>query len=180
MRQNERALLALTLVVASACRERAPPRARPPEASAASRTASSNPSPPDAAVAVAPAPADDPMAEKLRHCPVTVDGAAVELRDIDGGIEVIVTAGDAAATADIRRRAAHLVAFSLGQATGGKHGGGDGGGFMRNCPVVTRATQITSTAVPRGASLIVRPTDGSPVADLRAETRRRHDALIAP
>jgi hypothetical protein len=173
MRAIRAGLLVSVAVLAGGCKEREAPRA--------------------AAVATTPAAidarggdevgddtGDDPLAEKLRHCPVTVDGARTEIRDVAGGVEVIVTAEDAAAVADIRRRAAHLVAFSLGVTAKLAHGNGDGDGFMRNCPVVTRGTEITATAVVGGASLIVRPADRTPVAELRAETRKRHDALIAP
>ncbi|HVK78106.1 MAG TPA: hypothetical protein VM734_32585 [Kofleriaceae bacterium] len=179
MRARLIALLAPLVLLGAGCKEREAPRAAatapPPAIDAAGA-----PSAAGGADAAAAAPTgDDPLAEKLRHCPLTVDGARTELRDVAGGIEVVVTADDPTATAEIRRRAAHLVAFSLGAATKANHGNGEGGGFMRDCPVVTRGTEITSTAVPGGASLIVRPADRTPVADLRAETRRRHDALQA-
>lgn len=139
---------------------------------------------PAAALALDAAPErggpDDPLAEKLRHCPLTVDGARTTIADVDVGIALTVTADAAPATAEIRRRAAHLVAFTTDQAARKDHGGGDGGGFMRNCPVVVRDTRVDATDVAGGSRLVVRPTGALTVADLRTETRRRHDALVSP
>jgi hypothetical protein len=127
-----------------------------------------------------PAPPDDPLAEKLRHCPITVDGVAIALRDVDDGVEWTITATDAAAIDEIRRRAAHLVAFTSGQPRRGEHGGGAGGGFMQNCPVVARSTTIEATDIPGGSRLVVRAGPDLTAPELRAETRRRHAALTAP
>jgi hypothetical protein len=124
--------------------------------------------------------ADDPLAEKLRHCPITVDGVAIALRDVDDGVEWTITATDAAAIDEIRRRAAHLVAFTSGQPRRGEHGGGAGGGFMQNCPVVARSTTIEATDIPGGSRLVVRAGPDLTAPELRAETRRRHAALTAP
>ena len=135
-----------------------------------------------AAVDAAPARggADDPLAEKLRHCPLAVDGAATASRDTGDGIELTITTSTAAGIAEIRRRAAHLVAFTAGQGPRADHGGGAGGGFMQNCPVVTRATSITATDVAGGSRLLVRAVGTLSVAELRAETRRRHAAFTTP
>ncbi len=127
--------------------------------------------------------ADDPLAEKLRHCPAAVPGAVTVLQDIRDGIDLTITATAPAATAEIRRRGAHLVAFTAGRAGDdgrAEHGGGGGGGFMQNCPVVTRATSITASDIPRGVRLRVRPTGALTVAALRAETRRRLGELVRP
>lgn len=127
--------------------------------------------------------ADDPLAEKLRHCPAAVPGAITVLQDIRDGIDLTITATAPTATAEIRRRGAHLVAFTAGHAspTGqAEHGGGGGGGFMQNCPVVTRSTSITASDIPRGVRLRVRPTGALTVAALRAETRRRLRELVGP
>ena len=135
----------------------------------------------DAAVVAAPARGgpDDPLAEKLRHCPVAVAGSTTALQDTDDGIALTITAPGTAAATGIRRRAAHLVAFTAGQAKRTEQGGGGGGGFMQNCPVVTRATSITATDVTGGSRLDVHPI-GSLTADvLRTETRRRR-AAFAP
>lgn len=188
-----RHLLALTLALGC--------RSEPRDAPAGGASAASPPSPAGSAPAAAPSPSgaaapsapspsadalparggpDDPLAEKLRHCPVTVDGATTALRDIPAGIEVTVTAPDPAAATEIQRRAAHMVAFTAGRANRGEHGGGAGGGFMQNCPVVARSTTIDATHIPRGAVLLVRPTGDLTIAALRTETRRRQSALITP
>lgn len=120
------------------------------------------------------------MAEKLRHCPVTVDHATVVLRDTADGVEWTITATDAAAIDEIHRRAARMVSFTRGRAQQGEHGGGAGGGFMQNCPVVARDTTIEATELPGGSTLRVRPAGTFTTAALQAETRRRQAELATP
>ena len=143
------AAAAVTVLALAACKRDDPPRAAPV----------------------------DPLDEKLRHCPVTVDGARTEITDVTDGIALVVTADADAAVTEILRRAAHLVHFTSGAATGTTHGGGEGGGFMRNCPVVARDTRVTAADVPGGARLTVTPRGALTVDALRADTRRRHAAL---
>lgn len=123
---------------------------------------------------------DDPMAEKLRHCPTTVPGSVTVLSDVPGGIDVTVTAIAPDVMAEVQRRAAHLVELSAGRAARGEHGGGAGGGFMQNCPVVIRSTSITTADLPDGVRLEVRPRGSLTVDELRADTRRRQAALAGP
>jgi hypothetical protein len=177
---SSRAALAPCLVALAlaACRSGEPA----PTGPAASATATVAAPASASSVAAAPRPpaSVDPLDEKLRHCPVTVDGARTEIVDADGGVDLVVTAAADAAVAEIRRRAKHLEEFTSDKETGVAHGGGAGGGWMRNCPVVTRDTRITSADVPGGSRLAVRRSGRLTVDELRAETRKRHAALSAP
>src|SRR5690606_28986073 len=113
----------------------------------------------------------DEMDERMRHCPLALDGATSTLEDIDGGVRFTIKAPEAA-IAEARRRAHHIVDFAAGKTRAG-HGefDGQGGGHMKNCPVVTDDVSITATDITGGAQLDVKALGD--VARLRAETRAR-------
>ena len=141
--------------------------------------------PPPAVVAQSPAAVNDngavdPLAEKLRHCPLTVDGASVDVRDVDGGIEFLIRADTEIERRELIRRARHLEAFtqSRGKGTGVPHGMGQGGGWMRDCPVVTKDTLVEVAELAGGTRVTVLATGGT-VEELRTESRRRLIALRA-
>lgn len=117
----------------------------------------------------APKPPDE-MDEKMRHCPLALDGATSTLEDIDGGVRFTIHVPDTELD-DARRRAHHVVEFAAKRTREG-HGDfdGKGGGRMKNCPVVTDGVAIVATDVPGGAQLDITATDA---AALRAETRAR-------
>jgi hypothetical protein len=114
----------------------------------------------------------DEMDEKMRHCPVAIDGAQSTMQDIDGGVRFSIKAPEAAVD-EARRRAHHIVDFAARKTREG-HGGfdGKGGGRMRNCPVVTDNVTITATDIDGGARVDV-VTTAERVEALRAETRER-------
>ena len=117
-----------------------------------------------------PKPPDE-MDEKMRHCPLALDGAVSTFEDIDGGVRFTIRAPDAA-VAEARRRAHHLVDFAAKRTREG-HGefDGKGGGRMKNCPVVTDGVTITVSDVDGGAQLdVVAMTNADA---LRADTRDR-------
>lgn len=113
----------------------------------------------------------DEMDERMRHCPVALDGAQSTVEDIDGGVRITIHATDAT-VAEARRRAHHVVDFAARKTRDG-HGGfdGKGGGRMKNCPVVTDGVTITATDIEHGAQLDVIATGDA--AALRVETRTR-------
>jgi hypothetical protein len=138
-------------------------------------------SPPAPAVAsAAPAPAD-PLAERLRHCPLTVDGTEVAVSDADSGVLFRVKAADGEMRAEVVRRAHHLEEFTRqkGRGTGVAHGKGQGGGWMRDCPIVTKDTLVEAVEVADGVDINVRATSDDDIERLRAESRRRLTALRA-
>jgi hypothetical protein len=113
----------------------------------------------------------DTMDEKMRHCPVAIDGATATLTDIEGGVQFDVQA-PADKVAEVQRRAHHVVEFAAKRHDKTTHGVSDkqGGGTMRNCPVVTSDTAITVEDLANGARLRI---TGADAAVLRAESRRR-------
>ena len=117
----------------------------------------------------APKPPDE-LDEKMRHCPLALEGAASTLEDIEGGVRFTIHVPEGALE-EARRRAHHIVEFAAKRTREG-HGDfdGKGGGHMKNCPVVTDDVTITTTDVPGGTQLDVTSAD---VARLRAETRAR-------
>jgi len=164
-------ILALAL---AACRSSDPGPPAPPPTSTTVASSVAAPAPASAAPSSASA---DPLAEKLRHCPVTVEGASAAIADVDGGIEVVVTAKDEARVLEIRSRVKHLEELTSDKETGVAHGAGAGGGWMRDCPVVSKDTRVVGADIAGGSRILVRPKGAGSVADLRTETRRRQDAL---
>ena len=114
----------------------------------------------------------DEMDERMRHCPVALEGASSTVEDIDGGVRFIVKVPDNEVD-EARRRAHHLVDFAAKKTREG-HGefDGKGGGRMKNCPVVTDGVTITAIDIPGGAQLDV-IADTAHIAQLRADTRAR-------
>lgn len=118
-----------------------------------------------------PKPPDD-MDERMRHCPLSLDGASATLEDIDGGVRFTIEVPDHAID-EVRRRAHHIVDFAAKRTRAG-HGefDGKGGGRMKNCPVITDGVNINATDIARGARLDIIAASGQ-VARLRADTRAR-------
>jgi hypothetical protein len=118
-----------------------------------------------------PKPPDE-MDEKMRHCPLALDGAATTVADIDNGVRFTIKP-PAATLAEARRRAHHIVDFAAKKTRHG-HGefDGKGGGRMKNCPVVTDDVTIIAVDVDGGAQLDVM-TPPERVDALRTETRER-------
>ena len=114
----------------------------------------------------------DEMDERMRHCPLALDGAVSTLEDIAGGVRFTVRVPDAA-IGEARRRAHHVVEFAAKRTRAG-HGDFDakGGGRMRNCPVVTDDVTITVTETAGGAQLDL-VTAPERVDALRTEARER-------
>lgn len=127
-------------------------------------------SPPTGPVAVRKPP--DQMDEKMRHCPVALDGASSNVQDIAGGVRFTIHAPDPLVD-EARQRARHIVEFAAKRTREG-HGefDGQGGGHMKNCPVITDDVTITARDVEGGAELDVVSASGH-VAELRTATRER-------
>ena len=112
------------------------------------------------------------LTEKMRHCPVTLPGVHTDLEDVDGGIRFVLHATAPDVVAEAQKRARELVAFTAGRSKE-KHGGGRGGGFMRNCPIVTRDAKVSATYSADGVAITVTPNDPNYVAELRTKARER-------
>ncbi len=113
---------------------------------------------------------NDDMDEKMRHCPLALDGAASTLEDIPGGVRFTIRV-PAAQLEELRRRARHIVQFAAKRTRDG-HGefDGKGGGHMKNCPVLTDDVTISAADVDGGAQLDI---TGDRVDTVRAESRER-------
>jgi hypothetical protein len=116
--------------------------------------------------------APEELAEKMRHCPVTLPGVTTESADVDGGIEFVLRAGAAGTIAEVRARAHRLAEFTAGRGRA-EHGGGRGGGFMRNCPIVVKDARVEVEDMDGGVRIRVRPNDASKLGELRATSRER-------
>lgn len=116
--------------------------------------------------------APEDLAEKMRHCPVTSPGAKTEIADVDGGIQFVLRASTPDAITEVRARAHRLAEFTAGR-NKVEHGGGRGGGFMRNCPIVVKDARVAVEDIEGGVRITVRPNDASKLAELRATSRER-------
>ncbi|MCW5801778.1 MAG: VCBS repeat-containing protein [Deltaproteobacteria bacterium] len=114
------------------------------------------------------------LAEKMRHCPVTLPGVMTEVEDVDGGIRFALHVAAPDTLAEARRRAHALAEFTAGRSKA-KHGGGKGGGFMRNCPILTKDAKVVAENVDGGVRITVTPNDATKVAEFRATARERFD-----
>jgi hypothetical protein len=166
----------LLLLAVIGCRSSDAPPAPAAAAAAPSAPPPAAPSAPSPAALSARPPAghkpNDEMDERMRHCPLALDGATSTLEDIAGGVRFTIVV-PAAAVPEARNRAHHIVEFAAKRTREG-HGefDGKGGGRMKNCPVVTDDVTITALDIAGGAQLDV-VTAPDHVEALRAETRAR-------
>ena len=149
-----------------------------PEAPAAPSVASSAPAP---SASSAPAPSASVGASgKMAHCPDAVPGAKTAISDVAGGVQLTVTATDAAAAADVRARIQALLDAQKTQTGSVRHSGnGEGGGLLGRCPVVLKDTTVTAATVDSGSKITVLAKNPTEVDWLRRETRDRQEDLEA-
>ena len=165
------ALVAAGLSLSLGCKETPAPTPAPAPEAAANAS-------PTASVASPPPPAGAASTGKMTNCPNLVEGSATAIKDVEGGVELTVTAKDEAATKDIRARARHLADVSKQEAPATRHNGsGHGGGKSGRCPVVARNTVVTADDVEGGAKLTVKPKDPAELDWLRREARERQGGL---
>ncbi len=113
----------------------------------------------------------------MQHCPTAVPGAKTDIKDAKDAVEITVTSTDAAKTAEIRKRAKHMVdAAKQDPATVEHTGEGHGGGGLGMCEVVLKDTTVTAEDVDGGSKLTVKPTKAVDFEWLKKETRARHAA----
>lgn len=151
-----------------------------PPASASETAAAAKPT----ASAAAPTPSASSSSAamgKMANCPNLVEGGATAIKDVEGGVELTVTAKDEAATKEIRARAKHLAEVSKEEIPSVKHNGsGHGGGQFGRCPVVARNTVVTADDVEGGSRLTVKPKDANEIDWVRREARERQGELGQP
>lgn len=112
---------------------------------------------------------------EMANCPTAVPGAVVAIKDVEGGVEVTVTAKDEATTSSIRERAKKLAAADHGMPDAGtKHDrSGSGGGTTGRCTIIMRGTDLTTADVAGGTKITVKAKDKAEVDWVRRETRDR-------
>jgi hypothetical protein len=113
----------------------------------------------------------------MQHCPTAVAGAKTEVKDNKDSVDVIVTAADAAKTAEIRKRAQHVVDAAKADPSSVEHTGeGHGGGGLGLCTVVLKDTTVTAADVEGGSKLTVKPNKPVDLEWLKKETHARQVA----
>jgi hypothetical protein len=118
---------------------------------------------------------------KMVHCPSAVDGVATDIKDVDGGVVVTVTAKDEAKTKEIRERAKFLSDASKTEGPSKQHNGtGAGGGAFGRCPVVNRNTTVETENIEGGSKITVKPKEPAEVDWVRRESRERLKELGEP
>jgi hypothetical protein len=124
----------------------------------------------------AAASAEAPPANgKMAHCPNAVAGATTDIKDVDGGVEMTISATTDAAKADIKERAKHTAEAAKEHAKDAKDhtGTGTGGGMSGRCPVVLHDTTLVFADTADGTKITIKANDAKQVDWLRRETRER-------
>lgn len=112
------------------------------------------------------------------HCPNYADGATAAIADVDGGVELTVTAKDDPAVKLIRADA-KLLSDATKVPPKEHHDEDPGYGARKfgRCPVVARNTIADFAEVPGGVKMTVKAKLPGDVAWLRRETRERAEDL---
>ncbi|MEJ7598839.1 MAG: VCBS repeat-containing protein [Kofleriaceae bacterium] len=97
-----------------------------------------------------------------------------ELEDVVTGVRFVLRGSTPAIAMEARRRARSLADFTAGRSKE-KHGGGKGGGFMRNCPILTKDATVLAEDIDGGVQITVTPNDPAKLAEFRATARERFD-----
>ncbi|HZF55177.1 MAG TPA: hypothetical protein VE093_41280 [Polyangiaceae bacterium] len=118
----------------------------------------------------------------MRHCPSSVEGASTALKDVEGGVEVTVTAKGEDAAKEIRARAQFLAskARDTDPSKSEHTGTGQGGGALGRCPVVMKETLVEVADVEGGSRITVKPRSAAELDWLRREARERNAKLSEP
>jgi hypothetical protein len=117
---------------------------------------------------------------KMAHCPNAVEGATTVTKDVEGGIELTVTAKDPALLSDIRARTQAIVDASRTASLTKHNGNGGGGGPFGRCPIVLKDTTLDAQSVEGGSRITVKAKSADEVDWLRRETEERAERLRAP
>lgn len=118
------------------------------------------------------------MEHGMMNCPSAVEGARTRLRMTPGGVDVIVTAGDPRARAEIVALAEYHAGFAGELTEWPEHSGRHGGpGTLGHCPIIHDRTAISLSPLADGVTLHV--TTGVPehVKSVQDQTAQRLASL---
>lgn len=126
-----------------------------------------------AAASSSAAPADDARG-KMMNCPAAAANAKTEIKDVDKGVEITVTASDKADIEEIKKRTKAIEERAKSEASAPQHTGkGGGAGVMGRCPIVIGGTNVAVAALDNGAKFTVTVKDDKEVDWLRRESKER-------
>lgn len=118
---------------------------------------------------------------KMSNCASSVANAKTEIKDIDKGVEITVTASEKADVDEIKVRAKDVTERVKSEAKKEQHSGeGGGAGVMGRCPIVLSGTDVAVKDVDKGAVFTVTAKDDKEVEWLRREAKERLAALQEP
>lgn len=160
---------------------------KPTAAPVPTQTAKPTPAAPTATAAAPATPTAAPTGQadatkgKMANCPSAVEGAKTEIKDVEGGVELSITAASADGTKDVRARSKAIAEAAKTEATTRKHSGtGEGGGAFGRCPVVLKETDVTVADMEGGSKVVVKAKNAGELDWLRRESRERLADLGKP
>jgi TusA-related sulfurtransferase len=178
---NKIIVLSMVLLGLAACDEKTSATAAAPVAPpAASSTSLAVSAPQQAQVAPASSAVTVAASGNMAHCPNAVPSATTSLTNVEGGVELKITATDPAAVADIRARTKAILEVSKAPSAKKHDGNGGGGGPFGRCPVILRDTTIEAADLEGGARITVRTKAPAEIDWLRREASERAAQLQAP
>lgn len=118
---------------------------------------------------------------KMSNCAASVANAKTEIKDIEKGVEITVTAVEKADVDEIKLRGKDVTDRVKSEGKKEQHSGeGGGAGVMGRCPIVLSGTNVVVKDVDKGAVFTVTAKDDKEVEWLRREANERLAALQEP
>jgi hypothetical protein len=175
--RNEIIALAILSATLAACDEKTSP---PPPSPAVTLATTAPSAPPLAQVATAAPAVTVAASGNMAHCPDAVPSATTSLTNVEGGVELTITAKEPSAIADIRARTRAILEASRTPSTKKHDGNGGGGGPFGRCPVILRDTTLEAADLEGGSRITVRTKAPAEIDWLRREASERAAQLQAP
>ncbi|MBK6515977.1 MAG: hypothetical protein IPM79_04030 [Polyangiaceae bacterium] len=183
MKISYAALLTVALAACGPTEQTSPSASgKPGSASASQKPAGSAPASASTAKATAATSASAAPSEeargKMMNCPAAAANAKTEVKDVDKGVEITVTASDKVDIEEIKKRAKAIEERAKAEEAAPQHTGkGGGAGATGRCPIVIGGTNVVVAAHDSGAKFTVTAKDDKEVDWLRRETKERLAAI---
>lgn len=170
-----RTSLLVCVLLAVGCKKEEPP---PPPANTATTAPAISAAPAASAPAASASAAASAEAAgspgNMAHCPTAVSGATVAIKDVDGGVEIVVSSKDDKTKKDVSTRTRALLDAAKAQDPTKQHTGSGGGrGVFGHCTIVVHNTKLEAVDVPDGTKITIKPNDPKELDWLRREVRER-------